>query len=99
MQLWKYTILFCINKNILNFTSFFKNATSAPEIQKKLVVEQKNVFFSLPHNVLMSQVGLLKSIRVHFAAGSVEVKTVYITARSNAHVSNICGRAKSSSKP
>ena len=31
---------------------------------------------------------------VHLAAGSVEVKTVYITARSNAHVSNICGRAK-----
>ena len=36
----------------------------------------------------------LKSIRVHLAAGSVEVKTVYITVRSNAHVSNICGRAK-----
>ena len=36
----------------------------------------------------------LKSIRVHLAAGSVEVKTVYITARSNAHVSNICGRAQ-----
>ena len=36
----------------------------------------------------------LKSIRVHLAAGSVEVKTVYITAHSNAHVSNICGRAK-----
>ena len=39
-------------------------------------------------------VRVLKSIRVHLAAGSVEVKTVYITARSNAHVSNICGQAK-----
>ena len=32
----------------------------------------------------------LKSVRVHLAAGSVEVKT----SHSNAHVSNICGRAK-----
>ena len=42
----------------------------------------------------MHCIHLLKSIRVHLAAGSVEIKTVYITARSNAHVSNICGRAK-----
>ena len=35
----------------------------------------------------------LKSICVYLAARSVEVKTVYITALSNVHVSNICGWA------
>ena len=51
-----------------------------------------DIFLRRHYDVVMEKG--LKSIRVHLAAGSVEVKTVYITARSNAHVSNICGRAK-----